>query len=142
MWVFLVYCCVFFFFSSRRRHTSCALVTGVQTCALPIYAFVGLERPYQPSRCEAAWVKRARAVPVAQNRLFSRGKAVVCKISRQNIQLFPLYSRNVIPDMKQKNPAGGGAFCLVRKTGSARVEHDHQIRRSEDHTSEIQSLIA
>src|SRR3546814_9292124 len=30
--------CVFFFFSSRRRHTRCALVTGVQTCALPIYA--------------------------------------------------------------------------------------------------------
>src|SRR3546814_5605801 len=29
--------CVFFF-SSRRRHTRCALVTGVQTCALPIYA--------------------------------------------------------------------------------------------------------
>src|SRR3546814_5090282 len=30
--------CVFFFFSSRRRHTRCALVTGVQTCALPIFA--------------------------------------------------------------------------------------------------------
>src|SRR3546814_6541675 len=35
-------CCVcvdlnVFFFSSRRRHTRCALVTGVQTCALPIY---------------------------------------------------------------------------------------------------------
>src|SRR3546814_3964622 len=32
-------CCVLFcvfFFSSRRRHTRCALVTGVQTCALPI----------------------------------------------------------------------------------------------------------
>src|SRR3546814_4525576 len=28
--------CYFFFFSSRRRHTRCALVTGVQTCALPI----------------------------------------------------------------------------------------------------------
>src|SRR3546814_10453586 len=27
---------VYFFFSSRRRHTRCALVTGVQTCALPI----------------------------------------------------------------------------------------------------------
>src|SRR3546814_19329219 len=26
------------FFSSRRRHTRCALVTGVQTCALPIWA--------------------------------------------------------------------------------------------------------
>src|SRR3546814_9062811 len=40
----LVHCvCVYFivlvdfFFSSRRRHTRCALVTGVQTCALPIY---------------------------------------------------------------------------------------------------------
>src|SRR3546814_1626902 len=28
---------MFFFFTSRRRHTRCALVTGVQTCALPIY---------------------------------------------------------------------------------------------------------
>src|SRR3546814_17169064 len=28
---------LFCFFSSRRRHTRCALVTGVQTCALPIY---------------------------------------------------------------------------------------------------------
>src|SRR3546814_17806275 len=27
---------VCFFFSSRRRHTRCALVTGVQTCALPV----------------------------------------------------------------------------------------------------------
>src|SRR3546814_2822049 len=27
-----------FFFSSRRRHTRCSLVTGVQTCALPIYS--------------------------------------------------------------------------------------------------------
>src|SRR3546814_3403297 len=30
-----------FFFSSRRRHTSCALVTGVQTCALPIFLLIG-----------------------------------------------------------------------------------------------------
>src|SRR3546814_4094123 len=30
---------VVFFFSSRRRHTRCALVTGVQTCALPICRF-------------------------------------------------------------------------------------------------------
>src|SRR3546814_8878385 len=33
----LVLCFVFlFFFSSSRRHTRCAVVTGVQTCALPI----------------------------------------------------------------------------------------------------------
>src|SRR3546814_4657470 len=30
-------CCCLFFFSSRRRHTRCELVTGVQTCALPIW---------------------------------------------------------------------------------------------------------
>src|SRR3546814_16054632 len=33
-----LFCCGCFFFSSRRRHTRCALVTGVQTCALPISA--------------------------------------------------------------------------------------------------------
>src|SRR3546814_15610452 len=39
MCVVLFVCSVFllFFFSSRRRHTRCALVTGVQTCALPIF---------------------------------------------------------------------------------------------------------
>src|SRR3546814_5481756 len=34
VWFFIL---VWFFFSSRRRHTRCALVTGVQTCALPIF---------------------------------------------------------------------------------------------------------
>src|SRR3546814_8598531 len=51
----MFWCCVdglvfFFFFSSRRRHTSCALVTGVQTCALPIFtetaiSAAGITRP-------------------------------------------------------------------------------------------------
>src|SRR3546814_9261138 len=36
---------VVFFFSSRRRHTRCALVTGVQTCALPISAASAVIRP-------------------------------------------------------------------------------------------------
>src|SRR3546814_15704262 len=35
LWCFFL-CC----FSSRRRHTRCALVTGVQTCALPIWRAV------------------------------------------------------------------------------------------------------
>src|SRR3546814_4999517 len=34
-----------FFFSSRRRHTRCALVTGVQTCALPIFGTSGIASP-------------------------------------------------------------------------------------------------
>src|SRR3546814_4345039 len=34
---------VFFVFSSRGRHTRCALVTGVQSCALPIYFAMAIE---------------------------------------------------------------------------------------------------
>src|SRR3546814_7500723 len=41
-----------FFLSSRRRHTRCALVTGVQTCALPIYHATA--RPKRTGRRRAA----------------------------------------------------------------------------------------
>src|SRR3546814_5318499 len=44
-------CLFFFFFSSRRRHTRCALVTGVQTCALPISG----ELLHQTWSCIAKW---------------------------------------------------------------------------------------
>src|SRR3546814_2022455 len=47
-----------FFFSSRRRHTRCALVTGVQTCALPI------SRPEGAAGgTDVVLVQRLRAVP-------------------------------------------------------------------------------
>src|SRR3546814_7424569 len=46
LFVFVVFNCLyfFFFFSSRRRHTRCALVTGVQTCALPISSSIRRRR--------------------------------------------------------------------------------------------------
>src|SRR3546814_6155141 len=37
--------CMFFLFSIRRRLTICAFVTGVQTCALPIYCPIEARRP-------------------------------------------------------------------------------------------------
>src|SRR3546814_5896703 len=40
---------MFFFFSSRRRHTRCALVTGVQTCALPIPPLPLAQEPAAPA---------------------------------------------------------------------------------------------
>src|SRR3546814_7195742 len=47
--------CFILFFSSRRRHTRCALVTGVQTCALPIFlSWFGL---FVPSRTSPDIVK-------------------------------------------------------------------------------------
>src|SRR3546814_8078011 len=38
----------YFFFSSRRRHTRCALVTGVQTCALPICGILTTFKSHEP----------------------------------------------------------------------------------------------
>src|SRR3546814_17885182 len=47
-----------FFFSIRSRHTRCALVTGVQTCALPIFGFTNLPLQVGP----AAWALGAKAI--------------------------------------------------------------------------------
>src|SRR3546814_7287813 len=47
------------FFSSRRRHTSCALVTGVQTCALPISGAAAAEPDPAAAGRAAGGVRRA-----------------------------------------------------------------------------------
>src|SRR3546814_6383096 len=51
-----------FFFSSRRRHTRCALVTGVQTCALPISAAAGFvaDDAHAHWHDQALWFIRAK----------------------------------------------------------------------------------
>src|SRR3546814_10930730 len=61
----------FFFFSSRRRHTRCALVTGVQTCALPISAHADEENRLSVGAALEilSWISPA-AVKVAHNAPF------------------------------------------------------------------------
>src|SRR3546814_7983619 len=56
---FVCFFFVCFFFSSRRRHTRCALVTGVQTCALPICTAPGPNRPETMSRPSVAAISLA-----------------------------------------------------------------------------------
>src|SRR3546814_16613726 len=51
-----------FFFSSRRRHTRCALVTGVQTCALPI------SRDFLASAHDRALLPEGRGMAACQSR--------------------------------------------------------------------------
>src|SRR3546814_9112068 len=48
---------VVFFLSSRRRHTRCALVTGVQTCALPIFARTGIKAAVSDNITLERWKK-------------------------------------------------------------------------------------
>src|SRR3546814_10743841 len=88
----------FFFVSSRRRHTRCALVTGVQTCALPICGI--------PPALSALCLWDAR-----------RGEMAVVKLITKRVEK-PWGRRTLWP-----------AFDDVMNC------------RSEEHTSELQSLM-
>src|SRR3546814_8269094 len=63
-----------FFFLSRRRHTSCALVTGVQTCALPIFGYLIWRERQDRIATEKLDDKKAaeRASAAAERRLYDR----------------------------------------------------------------------
>src|SRR3546814_2532292 len=67
---------MFVFFSSRRRHTRCALVTGVQTCALPICApqRQGPAPLPQPGRLVAILLPREQ--PLEGGFYFAFGEAI------------------------------------------------------------------
>src|SRR3546814_7122035 len=94
---------VVFFFSIRRRHTRCALVTGVQTCALPIFGI-------------------------------DRGDRIL-KVADRRDRRFE----------DQVGDAGG----VVLADRMAAIDHDLDVQavaleqqiRSEEHTSELQSLM-
>src|SRR3546814_8427554 len=67
-------CVVLFFFSSCRRHPICALVPGVQTCALPIHSMEligGIAGPRAPSLVERH--DRAQATQEPQSAASARG---------------------------------------------------------------------
>src|SRR3546814_4450498 len=98
---------MFFFFSSRRRHTRCALVTGVQTCALPICAIGRQSSRRRKDR--PAPSRAARSTPIS----------------------FRLPKSSATPDNAYKpHPC-----CQARQEIASRRG------RSEEHTSELQSLM-
>src|SRR3546814_4728447 len=84
------FCCVFFF-SSRRRHTRCALVTGVQTCALPIFraAFEcdGCGKPFkvdiEPSTKN--WMRRQDMLSIAENAIRGGDQLVLAQVRRDRL---------------------------------------------------------
>src|SRR3546814_5019763 len=75
------YLCVFFFFfcSSRGGHTRCALVTGVQTCALPIAFIIGAVEPAPQQRnvAEIVDLRRRPHVEAVFRRDFAGEEAAV-----------------------------------------------------------------
>src|SRR3546814_1561312 len=111
--------CSFFFFSSRRRHTRCALVTGVQTCALPIYN-AGITDPN-----DAAW-----------------DESVFRRILDVNLISQFLCMKYQIPHMVKR---GRGAIVNMSSVQGLVSQADPILQgytaRSEEHTSELQSLM-
>src|SRR3546814_1631901 len=95
-----------FFFSSRRRHTRCALVTGVQTCALPI-------------------LRGARLLIV--DRWGESHDRDSHRLSAQP---------GLCTAVRTGTAGHGTSGSRQRRTGAGRRE-----RRSEEHTSELQSLM-
>src|SRR3546814_3639996 len=145
-----------FFFSSRRRHTRCALVTGVQTCALPISAAV--------AATIAASAATAAIAATATERRAAEGGPIGAIVGRP--VAFPLFAAaapttestpcDAVPNGRhpaQTSPplrARGAALChrSAADRGAAhprRAVHGAVARqrhlRSEEHTSELQSIM-
>src|SRR3546814_5502065 len=124
-------CCVFcfVFFSSRRRNTRCALVTGVQTCALPILL------------AEAS----RRLVQGNDTCMFA---TVLCGCIDVRSGTCTLASAGHDPPLLLR--ADGHAELLVLDNGPPlgfevseqfALWHCRLASRSEEHTSELQSLM-
>src|SRR3546814_7508775 len=119
--VMSVFCVVVFFFSSRRRHTRCALVTGVQTCALPIYLAARIQKIARCINDEEAWISR----------IFMRSDGR-CRIGEGPFPI-PLMMVNVIHCCE--HPLFWGCAAYPPSLNNPLT------KRSEEHTSELQSLM-
>src|SRR3546814_5073675 len=104
-----------FFFSSRRRHTRCALVTGVQTCALPISA-------------------KDPGATLSSPRL-----RTLLEELRQRYKFIVLNTAPILPVRDAKLLAAQADEVLMIAHW-AKTPPD-AVRRSEEHTSELQSLM-
>src|SRR3546814_3760437 len=86
------------FFSSRRRHTRCALVTGVQTCALPIFSAIVGTRVYWIDRPQSASALPAIVLQkVSPGRTYTTKGATTLQGTRVQFDLFGLDYRDIAP---------------------------------------------
>src|SRR3546814_2555176 len=119
-----------FFFSSRRRHTRCALVTGVQTCALPISGAVDVVH----ATAHVASASRAPMVATVHDLHFlhepSHFTARGVRVFNRFLDIVRAEAAIVVCPSEATR-----ADCVAAGIEAAR------LRRSEEHTSELQSLM-
>src|SRR3546814_8264920 len=127
-----------FFFSSRRRHTRCALVTGVQTCALPIWD-EGAGRPRVSRAAHRIGRGADRRQAVRATDLRSRDAARPGVGGADAGRSRARYLRGSQSARADRGRRGG----IVQGRGRWRGgERGQDLRaRSEEHTSELQSLM-
>src|SRR3546814_4533771 len=118
--------CFIVFFSSRRRHTRCALVTGVQTCALPICPQQQRRRQHQGrgqrrDRRQRSPAALGMAVPPRRP-----NHCVLCVVAAAAVAVAVL-----VPDLPDLSGALSAALRRLLRWAV----------RSEEHTSELQSLM-
>src|SRR3546814_7960755 len=126
-----------FFFSSRRRHTRGALGTGVQTCALPI----------SYSNTAAGTINAATTCTAPLVRNFTVGAGHI--VGDVDLGLLATHSWRGDLRIVLQSPAGTRVQLVDGDTGSidgnnlnVRLDDDAaQEVRSEEHTSELQSLM-
>src|SRR3546814_17579880 len=89
-WISVMFCD--FFFSSRRRHTRCALVTGVQTCALPICGDVEVG----PGETPMKWGGGTDLVGPAERLLHVKERSEERRVGKECVVRVDLGGRRII----------------------------------------------
>src|SRR3546814_8744032 len=118
------------YFSSRRRHTSCALVTGVQTCALPIsfpFVAVGEQLGLVIEQFLARFGRIFEVRPLDDRIDRARFLAEAAIDALGHVDVVARRAARAVPG-------------IARIIG-ARFGLDRDRLRSEEHTSELQSLM-
>src|SRR3546814_10129870 len=133
------------FFSSRRRHTRCALVTGVQTCALPISgAYRGDQADLLPARQQVLQVDGEDAQAAAQDdgaaRALRRGQAAPQPGNDGALQKGRRQSAVGLP--ADRHPDTGVLRALQGDVRHHRDAPRPLLWRSEETTSELKSLMS
>src|SRR3546814_8967077 len=122
-------CLSFFFFSSRRRHTRCALVTGVQTCSLPISNLT----QHEVDATVAFWVIKHG---VKMSGMPAWGKSM----SDEYIWNMAAFLQQ-LPDLDEEQYKALVATSGGHSHGGGETQPHEEPARAEEHTSEPQSLM-
>src|SRR3546814_2930374 len=124
-----------FFFSSRRRHTICALVTGVQTCALPIFDRDDLV----PERLVGR-EKRRRLVPAGV--VYQRPDGAKIGLDGLDCGIHRVLVADVERIGLEDRALARDSRGFLARFGLEIEDRDlAALGRSEEHTSELQSLM-